>query len=305
MKIAWSCRWTLPGVLALAASGQTFEVASVKSASGQARPSVKVDAARVDIESLSLADLIRTAYRLKQYELVCPDWVETLKFDVQAKIPEGRSRDQMPEMLQSLLAARFKLVSHRASRELPVYALVVGTNGPKLKKAPPGAAAGAGDGAPRSDFEQTVPPPPAAGPPGAAQPMTTSGPAGSMRQSIGANGMLHLEIGSTTLSHFVDFLTAFVDRPVVDMTDLKESYAVQLDLSMDEMRNMAMSKAGRGMPVTGGADPASGQPADTASEPSGVSIFAAVQKLGLKLEARKAPVQVLVVDRAERSPTGN
>src|SRR5580698_3764421 len=153
MKIAWSCRWTLPGVLALAASGQTFEVASVKSASGQARPSVKVDAARVDIESLSLADLIRTAYRLKQYELVCPDWVETLKFDVQAKIPEGRSRDQMPEMLQSLLAARFKLVSHRASRELPVYALVVGTNGPKLKKAPPGAAAGAGDGAPRSDFE--------------------------------------------------------------------------------------------------------------------------------------------------------
>lgn len=114
-----------------------------------------------------------------------------------------------------------------------------------------------------------------------------------MRQSIGSNGMLHLEIDSTTLSHFVDFLTAFVDRPVIDMTGLKENYAVQLDLSMDEMRNMAMSKAGRVMPT------------DTAAEPSGVSIFAAVQKLGLKLEARKAPVEVLVVDHAERSPVRN
>jgi len=291
MKTTSKYRWTLPLALALAASSQTFEVASIKPALAQARPSVKVDAARVDIAGLSLGDLIRTAYRLKQYELVCPDWMDALKFDVQAKIPEGGSRNQMPEMLQALLASRFKLAVHRASRELPVYTLVVGKNGPKLKKAPEAAAPG-GDGA-DSGFERSIPPPPAAGPPGSGKPMTSSGPGGTMHQSMGANGMLHLEIESTTPAHFAEFLAAFVDRPVVDMTGLKENYAVQLDLSTDEMRNMAMNKAGTPMP------------ADAAAEPSGVSIFAAVQKLGLQLEARKAPVQVLVADRAEKIPLPN
>lgn len=301
MTIMKSFRWTLPSVLALTASGQTFAVASIKPSSGQVPASMKMDAARIDIQGLSLGDLIRTAYRLKQYELACPDWLETLKFDAQATIPEGRSRNQMPEMLQALLAARFKLTAHRASREFPVYALVVGKNGSKLKKAAPDSAAAGGDSPSPSAFEQTVPPPPAAGPPGAAKPMTTSGSGGTMRQSMGANGMMHLEIDSTTLSHFVDFLTAFVDRPVVDMTGLKENYVVQLDLSMEEMRNMAMSKAGKAMPVAAGG----AQPADAASVPSGVSIFAAVQKLGLKLEARRVPVEVLVVDHAEKSPVRN
>lgn len=80
-------------MLALAAAGQTFEVASVKSAPGQTRPSVKVDAARVDIEGLSLGDLVRTAYRLNNYELGGPDWLETVRFDMQAKDPGRRSAE--------------------------------------------------------------------------------------------------------------------------------------------------------------------------------------------------------------------
>jgi uncharacterized protein (TIGR03435 family) len=65
---------------------------------------------------------------------MCPDWLETFKFDVQAKVPEGRSRNQMPEMLQALLVTGFKLAAHRASREFPVYALVVGKNGSKRER---------------------------------------------------------------------------------------------------------------------------------------------------------------------------
>ena len=133
-----------------AAPGPAFEVASIKPAaplnrgqifSGQAHAGMKVDAARVDIGSMSLADLIRVAYRVKPYQISGPDWMASERFDVLAKLPEGASSGQVPEMLQALLAERFKLAVHRESKEHAVYALVVGKNGPKLKESPPDADA--------------------------------------------------------------------------------------------------------------------------------------------------------------------
>src|ERR1035441_9283141 len=134
------------------ALGQTpaFEVASVKPAapldrsqmlSGQMHVGMKVDAARVDIGSMSLAELIRVAYRVKAYQVSGPDWMASERFDVLAKLPEGASSGQVPEMLQALLAERFKLSVHRESKEHAVYALVVGKNGPKLKESAPDADA--------------------------------------------------------------------------------------------------------------------------------------------------------------------
>src|SRR5215472_9985321 len=102
---------------AAAAFGQTsapapaFEVASIKPAgplnpmaikSGQMRIGMKIDKARVDIGSLSLADLIRIAYRVKPHQVSGPDWMSAERFNVQATIPEGSSPDQVPEMLQAL-----------------------------------------------------------------------------------------------------------------------------------------------------------------------------------------------------------
>src|SRR5260370_14808764 len=122
-----------------------FEVASIKPAAplnprqlmmGQQRVGMKVDAARVDIANLSLADLVRIAYRVKPYQIAGPDWMKGDRFDILGKLPEGASPDQVPEMLQELLAQRFKLAVHRETKEHAVYALVVGKNGPKLVEAP-------------------------------------------------------------------------------------------------------------------------------------------------------------------------
>jgi uncharacterized protein (TIGR03435 family) len=117
--------------------------------------------------------------------------------------------------------------------------------------------------------------------------------------------MMHMATSKVTLAAFAEMLSRFVDRPVIDMTDLKGNYDVALDLSMDDMRNVAQ-KAGMaipGGPAGGGASTAS--PADSAADPSASSIFNSVQALGLKLEPRKSAVDTIVVDRLEKSPTEN
>src|SRR5207248_3269330 len=128
-----------------------FEVATIKAAppinpaqimQGKLHVGMKVDGARVDIGFMSLADLIRTAYDVKPYQVSGPDWLNTERFDFIAKLPDGATKDQVPGMLKSLLADRFKVAVHKESKEHAVYALVVGKNGPKLKDAPPDPEAG-------------------------------------------------------------------------------------------------------------------------------------------------------------------
>jgi uncharacterized protein (TIGR03435 family) len=102
-----------------------------------------------------------------------------------------------------------------------------------------------------------------------------------------------------TMAMLCEFASRFVDRPVVDMTELKGSYQVALDLSMDDLKNVAKA-AGMAMP---GGDAA--KAAAEASDPSGSSIFQSVQQMGLKLEARKAPLDIIVIDHLEKAPTEN
>jgi len=74
------------------------------------------------------------------------------------------------------------------------------------------------------------------------------------------------------------------------------------------MRNVARTaaaSAGIALPMHGGGDPSKGSPADAASTPSGNSVLAAVQQLGLKMEPRKSPVETIVVDHLEKLPTEN
>ena len=120
-----------------------FEVATVKPAppinpqavaAGKLHVGLNIDQARVDIGFLSLADLIQAAYKVKQHQLVAPEWIKNERFDILAKMPEGANKDQVPEMLQSLLADRFGLKFHKEQREQQVMALVVGKGGPKLKE---------------------------------------------------------------------------------------------------------------------------------------------------------------------------
>ena len=107
-----------------------------------------------------------------------------------------------------------------------------------------------------------------------------------------------------TLATFADFLARFVDRPVVDMTELKGSYQMALDLSLQDLMTAART-VGVAIPMGRGGGDAGRQPADVASDPSGGSIFAAVQQLGLKLDSRKASIDLIVVDQVQKTPTEN
>jgi uncharacterized protein (TIGR03435 family) len=98
-------------------------------------------------------------------------------------------------------------------------------------------------------------------------------------------------------------LSRMTDRPVVDQTELKGKYKVALDLSMADMMAMARA-AGAAVPGMGGGGDTKA-PAEAASDPTGGTVFTTVQQLGLKLEPRKLPVEILIVDKCEKSPTEN
>jgi uncharacterized protein (TIGR03435 family) len=105
------------------------------------------------------------------------------------------------------------------------------------------------------------------------------------------------------MSTLCEFAARFVDRPVVDMTDLKGKYQIALDLTMDDLKNIARA-AGMAMPGGGPSGGSSTAPAE-ASDPSGSSIYQSLQNMGLKLDARKAPIEAIVVDHVEKMPTEN
>src|SRR6202011_3569884 len=116
-----------------------FEVASIKPAQpmpmGRMRIGMNADAGMLRYTNVTLKDCIRNAYRVKDFQVQGPDSIESARFDIVAKLPAGSSPDQIPEMLQALLADRFKLTLHRDTKEHAIYALVVGKGGAKLKPA--------------------------------------------------------------------------------------------------------------------------------------------------------------------------
>ena len=318
-------RCCLVFLLAAAASAQTpappltFEVASIKPAgplnpvaiqSGKMHIGMKIDGAMVDIGSFSLKDLIRTAYEVKDYQISGPDWMNNLmgaeRFNVQAKIPDGATKEQVPQMLQALLADRFKLVVHRETKDHSIYALIVAKGGPKLKEAEPEPAAPETPAEPKkgetviNQGSNTVR---ISGNMENGKGVTVSGgPQGQMRMSM-ANGMMHMEAARMSMAILAETITRFVDRPVVDMTDLKGDYQIILDLSMDDLKNVARA-AGMGGAMGSPGDGAKSL-ADSASDPSGSSIFASIQHMGLKLDPRKGPVEVIIIDHYEKTPTEN
>ena len=127
------------------------------------------------------------------------------------------------------------------------------------------------------------------------------GPAGQMHITM-ADGRMHMEAAKMTMAGLADAATSFVGRPVIDMTELKGNYQVTLDLSMDDLKNVARAA---GMTMPGGPGGDGGKGLVDASDPSGSTIFASIQQMGLKLESRKAPLPFIVIDHVENSPTEN
>jgi uncharacterized protein (TIGR03435 family) len=120
----------------------TFEAASIKPhpepITYSADPSIS--GTRVTATASTLLDLITSAYGVRYNQVSGgPGWIKSDHYDVAARAEgEGAlTMNQVRPMLQSLLADRFQLKAHRETREVPMYALVVNKNGPKLKEVPP------------------------------------------------------------------------------------------------------------------------------------------------------------------------
>jgi uncharacterized protein (TIGR03435 family) len=293
---------TAGAAFAQAPAPLTFEVATIKPAqpptpqammAGKIKIGETLDAGRVDYGYVNMEYLITKAYGVKAFQVTGPSWIQSERYDIQARLPAGATKDQVPEMLKALLTERFRLeIHHDNTKEHSVYALVVGKNGPKIKEsAPEDEPAGAGM---------------SLAPGGDGRSMTVKTPMGNTKVTPGADGNMHMENSQMTISSFIDFIGRFVDKPIVDETGLKAKYDISLDVSMSEIMNMARA-AGMAVPAMGGGPGGGrgGAPSDAASDPSGGSIFQTVQNLGLKLEPRKSTLDMIVVDKGEKTPTEN
>jgi uncharacterized protein (TIGR03435 family) len=214
----------------------------------------------------SLSDLLMEAYNVRRYQIIGPAWMATERFDVNAKVPAGATKEQFRLMLQNLLEERFQVVTHRETKESQVFELLQAKGGHKLKEYVEDPAAAA-----------------------------TRVRAGGMAMRIGAGGNTKLEATGMPVGEIVRMLSNYLRMPVVDATGLTGKYNVDLQFSAE---GLAGGPAGdRAMQATPGVG-AGGDWAPT--------LFSAVQEqLGLKLERKKGTVEVIVVDRAVKTPTAN
>jgi uncharacterized protein (TIGR03435 family) len=230
---------------------------------------------------MSLANLITDAYGIAHYQLSGPDWMRGERFEIAAKVPEGASKGDLKLMLQNMLADRFKLAVHHEARDMPKYDLVLAKGGPRLQRS--------ADEPPPSATHPDVGPPP--GPPkrdAEGYPILTLGRAGMAIM----DGKARMFNPKMSLDQLAWQLGVQLGKPVTNATGLEENYAIGIYWQAGSMRVAPPSPDGAGAAV--------------AQEPDGPTFEQAVQQqLGLKLEAKKGPVDVIVVDHVEKIPLEN
>lgn len=249
--------------LAQQSPAPSFEVASVKQvnyavptgddirAGRRNLPQRRIEGDRVEITNMPMRTILASAYGLAGIYVFGDNWLESLHWDIQAKMPAGSSRDDEPAMLRALLEERFGLRAHRETREMPIYALVEAKGGIKLTELPPDT------------------------------PISTHmDPSGNMEQigtleAIGAAGSF-----------------AGLNAPVENHTGLTGKYKLTLDSRLIFARIQQLKP---GDSVIPGADDS-----DAADRMSSV-----LAPMGLKLERRKVPKEVVVVDHMNKTPVEN
>jgi uncharacterized protein (TIGR03435 family) len=264
-------------LFAQAPANPSFEVASVKrNTSGTTQIAVNVSpGGRFTVANMPLRTLIMNAYQLQSSQLIsAPDWIATERFDIVAKMAEDTNSAQGAArpwdtrlMLRPLLAERFRLEVHNEQRELAIYALVVarkdGQLGASLRRSNIDCVA----------LAATAPPAP--------QPPNADRPTCGMRLGPG-----RLTAGAIPLSQFTNALAPFLERIVINRTELAGNFDIDLSWTPEQVAQ---------------GPPPPGAPPLPASDPNGPSIFTAVQEqLGLKLESTNGSVDVLVIDHVEQ-----
>lgn len=268
-----------------------FEVASIRPSPAGGLPQgvmagLRIDGSQVRTTFLTLKDYIGMAYRLKLYQISGPDWIGTERFDVAATLPDGSLPAQVPDMMQTLLKDRFQLQFHLDSKDFPVYGLHIAPGGIKIRESPPDLEL--------ENVDAKAP-----------QAFVGGGSNQGISVSLGRGSSFtfannKFEAKRINMPALAGTLERFLDRPVVDMTNLKGSYDLSLDVTGEDYRSMLIRSA-----VVAGVilPPDVLRLLDGAASPS--SLFDALEKSGLKLVVTKAPLDVLVIDKALKTPTEN
>ena len=304
MKRILSGLWVLAIVIAASRASRAqvpaavpagrFEVASIKPsnpnpASVQASlPMIVPALGRLQAQNMTLRLLIVAAYQKQSFQVLGgPGWLNTTKFDVNARADDSKaSTSGLLEMLQRLLADRFRLRVHSETREVPIYALMLarsgGRLGPQLKRSTadcPGykeqqqkmleAIAQGGIGGLTAMMSK----------PGESRACGIS-PAAPTSAGVG------IKLTGMPILMLTEMLTQLVGRPVVDKTGLNGLYDYEITIDVPTLMRM-YAELGVHLPNA------------AANLPEGPSLMRTLQEnLGLKLDAQRGPGQVLVVDSA-------
>jgi uncharacterized protein (TIGR03435 family) len=276
------------------AKPREFEVAVIKPSDPNATPGgAGFNPSMVDFKDIPLRVLITLAWDFGpgQELFGAPSWLrnDSPRFDVMAKattegmrppngprVADGIAFDDLQLMLRALLADRFKMATHYEERPVTAYTLVA--NKPKLKAADPSN---------RTKCKSEVLP---------------------RREGVPGPPPVQITCLNMSMSEFAGQLQnlapSYLTYPVLDATSLDGAF----DFTFTFTRvNPANAGAGRGGGAKGGRGGAPPPPdGDNASDPTGYpTLFEALNRIGLKLEAQKRPVSVLVIDHLEPKPTEN
>ena len=266
--------WT---VFAQSAVRPRFEVASVKPSSSQSIQYVRPLPGRLTADA-SLPILMQYAYGVQPFQITGgPERRMSERYEIDAKAEGHASRAQILLMLQSLLEERFKLKTHRETRDQPAYALVAAKSGLKLPPPKEGVCVSIPSDAPVEWAGGRI------AVPGEVQP--AKGLCGTASVHLEPTGP-RIEGGRIGMPEFVRMISRVLGRSVIDRTGFLGRFDLQLDFVADETTPA--------MP-----------PPPPGSEMPGRSISQALrEQLGLQLEPTKGPVEIIVVDRAQ-PPSGN
>ena len=290
-------------IIAAAARPQTqsagFEVASVRLWTRDAPISQRITDGRLDFTNQTLRALLRFAFRVRDYEMFGPDWLSDVRVNIQATLPSGATRQQVPDMLQRVLIERFGIVARREVRTMEAYDLVVGKDGIRMREVEP-----------VNDLDTFFPRDPGFTSPAAIALADTVAdtPDGAVRTVMGNMGRTTvtartrytlrtnverrtrtLEAKRMSMTELAAALADSMDKPVADKTGLSGLYEFKVDLPLDATTVAELFKFG--LPLKG--------------DPQGVSESRAAEALGLRLERSREPISVLVIDKINRAPTEN
>lgn len=267
-----------------------YEVASIKQ-SPVLEAGVKIglhtDGSMLRFDFLSLRDCIRIAWGVKDFQVLGPDWIASERYTINAKLPEGSfTEDQRREMLQNLLLDRFGLKFHKDKKEFAVYALEQGKNGIRMKETPPDA--NAADAAPAKGLS-----------------VSASGSEKGVFVDLGQGAYFTFAdnkfVGhKLTMPRIADTLAMYLDKPMVDMTGVPDTktWELTLEITSDDYRVMLIRSAIRaGVTLP----PEALRLAEAPIE----SFYTALDTAGLKLESKRAPLDVIVVDQVNKVPLEN